>query len=64
MIKPRVGLLPLYIELYDDSWPELRTRVDLFRQQIAAALAAQGLEVNAAPVCRLAREFKAAVQGV
>lgn len=23
----KVGLLPLYIKLYDDSWPELRDRI-------------------------------------
>ena len=30
MSKPKAGLLPLYIKLYDDSWPEMRTRVDGF----------------------------------
>ena len=63
MSKPKVGLLPLYIKLYDDSWPAMRTRVDRFSQQIAAALAARGLEVRTAPVCRVAPEFKAAIRG-
>ena len=63
MSKPKVGLLPLYIKLYDDSWPEMRTRVVRFSQQIAAALAARGLEVSTAPVCRVAPEFKAAIKG-
>lgn len=59
--QPKVGLLPLYIKLYDDSWPELRARVDQFSQQIAAALATRDLEINAAPVCRTTPEFKAAI---
>jgi L-arabinose isomerase len=62
MSKPKVGLLPLYIKLYDDSWPEMRPRVDGFSRQIAAALAARGLEVSSAPVCRVAPEFKAVIR--
>jgi len=46
MTKPKVGLLPLYIELYDNSWPELRTRVDGFYHQIGSALSDRGLEVS------------------
>ena len=61
MSKPKVGLLPLYIKLYDDSWPEMRTRVDGFKQQIASALGERGLDVSTAPVCRVAPEFKAAI---
>lgn len=60
--KPKVGLLPLYIKLYDDMWPEMRTRVDGFGQQIASALAERGLEVSPAPVSRLEPEFKAAIR--
>ena len=51
MTKASVGLLPLYIELYDNSWPEMRTRVDGFYQQIASALTDRGLEVDTVPVC-------------
>ena len=63
MSKPTVGLLPLYIELYDKEWPELRTRMESFNQQIASALALRGLQVSTAPVCRLEPEFKAAIKG-
>ena len=59
--KPKVGLLPLYLKLYDDMWPEMRKRVDGFRQQIATALEERGLEMSAAPVCRLEAEFNAAI---
>ena len=62
MRVPKVGLLPLYIKLYDDSWPEMRTRIDGFKEQIASAMAARGLEVATAPVCRLEPEFRAAVK--
>lgn len=62
MTKPKVGLLPLYIELYDNSWPELRTRVDGFYNQIASALHDRGLEVSTVPVCRVKPEFESAVR--
>src|ERR1035437_3573618 len=61
MSKPKVGLLPLYIKLYDDMWPEMRTRIDGCKQQITSALGERGLEVTTAPVCREEPEFKAAV---
>lgn len=61
MATPKVGLLPLYIELYDNAWPELRTRVDGFYQQIASGLADRGLELSTVPVCRLKPEFEAAI---
>lgn len=60
MTKPKVGLLPLYIELYDNMWPELRTRVDGFYHQIASALSERGLEVSTVPVCRVKPEFESA----
>ncbi len=62
MPTPRVGLLPLYIELYDNAWPELRTRVDGFYQQIASALTERGLELSTVPVCRLKPEFEMAIR--
>ncbi len=62
-LKPKVGLLPLYLKLYDDGMPEVRPRVEEFYARIAAGLQARGLEVLAAPVCRLKAEFQAAVRG-
>jgi len=61
MNKPKVGLLPLYLELYDRSMPEIRAKVEKFYKTIAAELGNRGLEVVTAPVCRLRTEFKAAI---
>ncbi|MFC5401262.1 hypothetical protein [Cohnella soli] len=61
MTMLKIGLLPLYIKLYDDSWPELRTRVDGFVQTISDELANRGLQVHCSPVCRIAPEFAEAV---
>ncbi|MFB3902917.1 MAG: hypothetical protein ACE15E_05645 [Acidobacteriota bacterium] len=61
-MRPTVGLLPLYIELYDRAWPELRARVDGFRTVIAEELEKRGVDVVCPPVCRVAPEFEAALR--
>ena len=60
--RTRVGLLPLYLKLYDDRLPDVRKRVDGFLVRVQAGLAAQGLSVEAAPVCRVRAEFERAVR--
>ena len=62
MKKPRVGLLPFYLELYDIKRPERRPRIEGFYGQIASALTDHGLEVSTVPVCRLKPEFNAAIR--
>ncbi len=57
----KIGLLPLYIKLYDDSWPELRAGVDAFYQTIAGELHKREMEVVTSPVCRVKAEFESAV---
>lgn len=59
--KPKAGLLPLYIELYDRAAPEKREKVESFLKNIVTALSEQGLDVVPAPVCRLRDEFASAV---
>ncbi|MHB0938457.1 MAG: L-arabinose isomerase family protein [Armatimonadota bacterium] len=63
MRSPQIGLLPLYIALYDTAVPEARKNVEAFYAQVADALRARGLEVATAPTCRLQPEFAAAVKG-
>lgn len=58
----KIGLLPFYIKLYDDSWPELRAGVDGFYQTIAGELQKRELEVVTSPVCRIKTEFQSAVR--
>ncbi len=63
MKKAKVGLLPLYIKLYDDfCLPERRMRVEEFYAKIASLLESKGLEVVTNPVCRLHEEFAEAVR--
>ena len=49
MRNPKVGLLPLYLELYDRTDPQIRPAIDACRMKVANALKAQGMEVIHVP---------------
>ena len=59
MIK--IGLLPLYIMLYDEKVPEIRPRLERFYESAAQKLEECGFEVLRVPFCRVEPEFKSAV---
>lgn len=61
MTKTKIGLLPLYLELYDRMLSDHRARVQSFYNTVADGLRRQGLEVVTVPVCRLAPEFRSAI---
>jgi L-arabinose isomerase len=63
MPRTKIGLLPLYLKLYDDlDAGKPRPRIAEFPRTIAAELTRRGLEVVVAPVCRVEKEFAAAVR--
>lgn len=57
----KIGLLPLYIELYDRVVPEIRPRLEKFYDTIAGMIEERGIEVVRSPFCRLRPEFEKAV---
>ena len=57
----KIGLLPLYLKLYDDKLPEYRAGFDPLLATVAQGLTARGATVVAAKVCRVTAEVKAAV---
>ena len=59
-----IGLLPLYIELYDQSTPEMRPRIERFAESIATAFEQRGFRVVRVPICRLHKEFETAVRTI
>lgn len=61
MSNYKVGLLPLYIKLYDDIWPDVRGQVESFYFDIKKELEARGLNVVPSRVCRIKSEFADAV---
>ena len=58
--KARLGLLPLYLKLYDDTRPETRKEFDPFLKQVTTGLEKEGVEVVPAGICRLKDEFQQA----
>ena len=61
MTATKIGLLPLYIELYDRASPAARPRIEGFYAAIAGEFQRRGLDVVTVPVCRLESEFAEAV---
>jgi len=61
MKKLKIGLLPLYVELYDISCPEVRPDINAAHEYTIRRLREQGMEVVTWEVCRLAEEFSAAI---
>ncbi len=61
-MKPSAGLLPLYLELYDDRLPEMRKVLDPFAAQVAAGLQQQGITIVQTPVVRTRQEAEHALQ--
>ncbi len=58
---PYVGLLPLYIALYDEVRPEARPEMQAFADRVAGTLEGAGLRVERAPIACLRHEVEAAV---
>ena len=62
-MKPvKVGLLPLYVKLYDDALGWMRPRIDKFHETMVKKLEDEGLEVLDHPLCRLESEFEDAIK--
>lgn len=57
----KVGLLPLYIKYYDDLTLKYRERMGAFYDELASMIEKNGIEVVKSEICRLAPEFKSAV---
>ena len=62
MKKIKVGYLPLYIKLYDDSDSHMRDPMVAYMNTLVGMLEGNGLEVVKADVCRIKPEFEEAVR--
>ena len=62
MTKIKVGFLPLYIQLYDDTDPAFRVPCEAYAGKLTEMLTARGLELVKAPICRTKDEFDAAAE--
>lgn len=61
MDKPVIGLLPLYLKLYDDTSPERRQEFQSFLESVKKEFQKRGIEVVSSEICRLSNEFAEAV---
>lgn len=59
--NPKIGLLPLYLALYDERLPEMRKVLEPFLHDIASRFLQAGIDVEAAPICRVEHEIASAV---
>ena len=58
----KIGLLPLYLALYDKCRPDIADEIRSFSGKIAKKLEDNGFEVIVSPACRLKNEFAQAVE--
>jgi len=61
MLKTKAGLLPFYIELYDDFMPEMRSGIEKFLKTIENELKKRKIEVYTSNICRKREEFEEAI---
>ncbi|MBE7024573.1 MAG: hypothetical protein E7408_00760 [Ruminococcaceae bacterium] len=54
----KIGLLPLYIALYDKTSPGVRPRMEAFYADVADAFRARGVSVETSDFCRIKPEFE------
>lgn len=58
---PKIGLLPLYLKLYDDITPERRAEFGPFLAEIGDGFRRRGIDVVETGICRVQPEFEQAV---
>ena len=64
MTRPaRMGLLPLYLEFYDERLPDLRPPQEAFLARVVARLREWGVDIEPAAVCRTDAEVREALAG-
>ncbi len=59
--NPTIGLLPLYLKLYDTALPELLGALEPFHHAVTATFQEADVEVVEAPVCRVKADVAQAV---
>ncbi len=62
MNKIKIGFLPLYLKLYDECCPELRSQFEAFAKTITEEYEKRNIEVIAAPICSVKAEFAEAAK--
>jgi len=63
MKEIKIGLLPLYLELYDECCADSRSGFEEFHQTIIREYEKRDITVISVPLCRVEEEFSKAVKG-
>jgi len=61
MKRPRIGILPLYLELYDRTFPDLRHAFSPFLETIVSGFASRGIDAVLGGISRVEAEVREAV---
>lgn len=61
MNRMKIGLLPLWLKLYDAKNANYRPRLNAFLKTLGEEFEKRGLDVSTAPICRIEPEFARAV---
>jgi L-arabinose isomerase len=60
--NPKIGLLPLYLELYDITSPKIKSEFEPFIDSVCSQFKLKGVDVVLSDVCRISKEFGGAVR--
>jgi L-arabinose isomerase len=63
MAKIKIGILQLYLKLYDEVLPGLLPQLEPFTEAVRKKFEAEGFEAVLGPVCRVKADFENAVSG-
>ena len=58
MEKPKIALLPLYLRLYVDNFPEASVSVKNFLEKVSKCFLKKGIEVQKAKICCTENQFR------
>ena len=60
--QPKIGLLPFFLKLYDDTMPTIRLEFEPFITTVVDGLAAEDVSAVRADICRVEPEFREAAR--
>lgn len=60
-MRPKIGLLPLYIQLYDEVAVYMRPKIESFLESIISLFEKYNIDVVPSPICKVLSEFETAI---
>ena len=63
-MRPKIGLLAFYLELYDRVLPGMRPQVEKYYRTVASEFSNSGIDVVTPDICRIKKEFTRAMDHI